>query len=98
MRSHYSKCNSFIALKRNYFSARFPGKSLNIPWNRAPAFADVRQQPFPLRCRGIGDLPSVASEAETNGNPMGQGQDCRVGWSQKFPARLIQTLQARNPY
>lgn len=28
MRSHYSKCNSFITLKLNYFSARFPGASM----------------------------------------------------------------------
>jgi hypothetical protein len=37
------------------------------------------KQPFTLLhyCR-IGDLPGFASEAQTNGSPTVQGQDCRT--------------------
>jgi hypothetical protein len=39
----------------------------------------LHSEPFPLlRYWGIGDLRSVASEAQTNGSPTGQGQDCGV--------------------
>jgi hypothetical protein len=39
----------------------------------------IHKQPFPLtHCCGIGDLPSVASEAQTNGSPTVQGQDYRI--------------------
>ena len=44
------------------------GSSLNVQlWqNQALAFATIHEQPFPLRhCRGIGDIPTVASVAQT---------------------------------
>jgi hypothetical protein len=37
--------------------------------NRALAFAANHEQPFPLHYCGIGDLTSVASEAQINGGP-----------------------------
>jgi hypothetical protein len=47
--------------------------------NLAFAITANHQQPFALlHYCGIGDLPSVASEAQTNGSPMVQGQDYRV--------------------
>jgi hypothetical protein len=39
-------------------------------------FATIHEQPFHY-C-GIGDLPSVASGAQTSGSLVGQGQDYRV--------------------
>jgi hypothetical protein len=47
--------------------------------DRAVAFSATHAQPLPvLRYTAIGDLPSVASDAQTNGSPTGQGQDYRT--------------------
>jgi hypothetical protein len=43
--------------------------------NRALAFTTVHEQPFALHYYGNGDMPNAASEAQTNGSPMGQDQE-----------------------
>jgi hypothetical protein len=55
------------------------GLKLRRGGSRAPVFATVHQQPFPpLHFCGIDDLPSVASEAQTNERLTGQGLDYRT--------------------
>jgi hypothetical protein len=66
----------------DHFDAFFPTwrefQKFRRGTNLALAFATLHKQPFLLHYCGIGDLLSVASEAQTNGSPTGQGQDYRT--------------------
>jgi hypothetical protein len=91
MRSQYNvKRSSFIPVKYHHFSTQSPsilmhlshhGMSLKIPslYKSGSFIHNIQQRPFALlNYCAIGDRPSVASEAQTDGSLMGQGQDYRT--------------------